>query len=186
MKAQRRWIVAMVTLALLATSAVVVAQDKAQEKGQKADRVILEQNNTFVRVQGPDENMRMPAMAMGGGATSIFVSSEMGFDGKVVKGVPYSAQAVTESVQVLGDGNRIVRKSSASVYRDSEGRTRRDQPVGNIGPYAVAGDPPQTIFINDPVANVNYILDPRSHTARKMSVVHFDAARNKVEGGGRA
>jgi hypothetical protein len=182
MKAQRRWMVAMFTLALLATSAVVVAQDKAQEKGQKADRVILDQNNTFVRVQGPEEHMRMPAIALDSGATSIFVSSEMGFDGKVVKGVPYSAQAVTESVQVLADGNRIVRKSSASVYRDSEGRTRRDQSVGNIGPYAVAGAPPQTIFINDPVANVNYILDPRSHTARKMSFVYLDRPGNRMQG----
>jgi hypothetical protein len=198
MKAQRRWMVVMFALALLATSAVVVAQDKAQQekaqqekaqhdKAQKRDRdILIERNGTFnIAIPPPEGSLRMPAMAMGDGATSIFVSSEMGFGGKVVKGAPYSAQAVTESVQMLADGNRIVHKTTASVYRDSEGRTRRDVSVGNIGPYAVAGDPAQTIFINDPVANVNYILDPRSHSARKLSITHIDGLRTKVEAEGR-
>ena len=103
-----------------------------------------------------------------GGSTFTFVSSEMSFDGKIVKGAPYSAEAVTEVTQTLGDGNRIFSKSTASIYRDSEGRTRRDQTVGSIGPFATAGEPPKTFFINDPVAGVNYILDPRTRTARKL------------------
>ena len=98
----------------------------------------------------------------------VFVASEMSFDRKLVKGAPYSAVVVTETIQALADGNRIVHKSSASVYRDSEGRTRREQVLAKIGPYASAGDTPQTIFINDPVAEVNYILEPGSRTARKM------------------
>jgi hypothetical protein len=98
----------------------------------------------------------------------VFVSSEMSIDGKVVKGAPYTAQAVTEMVQTLGDGNRIVRKNTANVYRDSEGRTRRDQTLGAIGPFAAQGDPPQTVFINDPVAGVHYVLDPRTRSARKL------------------
>ena len=110
-----------------------------------------------------------PPMAfMQGGDSFVFVSSEMSFDGKVVKGAPYSALAVNESIQTLADGNRIVRKTTATVYRDSEGRTRREQTIGKIGPYASAGDPIQTIFINDPVAGVNFILDPNSRTARKI------------------
>jgi hypothetical protein len=182
MKTQRRWIVIMFALALSATGAVVFAQDKAQEKGQKVERdMIIERHGGFAEFGGPGGNLRMPAVAMGDGATSVFVSSEMGFGGKVVKGAPYSAQAVTESVQMLADGNRIARKTSASVYRDSEGRTRRDLPLGNIGPYAVAGDPPQTVFINDPVAGVNYILDPRSRSARKLSAMRMDAIKGKVD-----
>ena len=47
-------------------------------------------------------------------------------DGKVVKGAPYSAQAVTETTQVLPDGNRINRKNVSTIARDSEGRTRRE------------------------------------------------------------
>lgn len=100
--------------------------------------------------------------------TFYFVSSEMMFDGKLVKGAPYSAQTVTETTQVLGDGNRIVNKSTASIYRDSEGRTRREQTLRAIGPFATAAEPPQSIVINDPVSGASYVLDARSHTARKM------------------
>ena len=102
-----------------------------------------------------------------------FMSSEMHFDSKVVKGAPYSAEAVTESVQTLADGNRITRTSKASIYRDSEGRTRRDQTLNHIGPWATADDAPQTIFINDPVAGTNYTLNPRTRTALKTSYGFF-------------
>ena len=47
--------------------------------------------------------------------------------GGVVKGVPYSATATTEMTQQLPDGNRIRHSNSSKTYRDSEGRTRRDQ-----------------------------------------------------------
>jgi hypothetical protein len=109
----------------------------------------------------------------------------MSFAGKLVKGAPYSAQAVTESVQQLADGNRIVRKNTAQVYRDGEGRTRRDQTLGYIGPYATSGEVPQTVFINDPVAGVHYILDPSKKTARKMPRVELrfksDAAGDEAK-----
>jgi hypothetical protein len=104
----------------------------------------------------------------------VFVSSEMNFDGKLVKGAPYSAQAITETTQTLGDGNRIVNKSAAALYRDSEGRTRREQTLRAIGPFATAGEPAQTIFINDPVAGANYALDSRSMVARKMLPMKFE------------
>ena len=100
--------------------------------------------------------------------TFVFVSSEMAIDGKVVKGAPYSAEAVTETTQTLADGNRIVRKNTAQVYRDSEGRMRREQTTRSSARSPPQGEPPQTVFINDPVAGTSYILDPRSRTARKM------------------
>jgi len=106
--------------------------------------------------------------------TFNFISSEMSFDGKLVKGAPYSAEAVTESTQMLADGNRIVNKSTARLYRDSEGRTRKEQTLGSIGPFAAAGEPPQMIFINDPVAQMSYVLDLRNHSARKMPSFRFD------------
>jgi TonB family protein len=100
-----------------------------------------------------------------------FMSSDMHFDSKVVKGAPYSAEAITESVQMLADGNRITRTSKASLYRDGEGRTRRDQTLNHIGPWATSDEPAQSIFINDPVAGANYVLNPRTRTAQKMSNV---------------
>jgi hypothetical protein len=106
--------------------------------------------------------------------TVMFIASEMNFDGKLVKGAPYSAQAVTESTQTFSDGNRIVNKSTASIYRDSEGRTRREQTLRAIGPFATDGEAPQTIFISDPVAGVSYSLDRHTHEAHKMPPMRFE------------
>ena len=105
-----------------------------------------------------------------GGGTFGWVASEMSFGGKPVKGAPYAAEAVTESTQALGDGNRIQHTSSASVYRESDGRTWRDQTLSAVGPWAASGEAPQTIFIDDSVAGVHYILNPRERTARKITV----------------
>jgi hypothetical protein len=92
----------------------------------------------------------------------------MRLGGKTVKGAPYSATAITESVQTLSNGARITRSTTASVYRDGEGRTRTEQTLGAIGPYSPAGEAPQMTFIQDPIAGVHYVLDPRSKTAQKM------------------
>jgi hypothetical protein len=162
-------------LALLTNGAATAAraQDSTEKSAERRQRV--ERQQLEVVVQGPEGEMPPPAPVVTfgrGDNTFVFVSTEMSFDGKVVKGAPYSAQAVTEMVQTLADGNRIVRKNTANVYRDGEGRTRRDQTLGAIGPYSVAGDPPQTFFINDPVAGVNYVLDPRTKTARKLNIFY--------------
>ncbi len=91
------------------------------------------------------------------------------FDGAVVKGVPYSAEAVTETTQSLADGNRISRKTTALLFRDSEGRTRREQTLGAIGPWASqSAESPRTVFIHDPVAGVNYVLNSSDHTAQRL------------------
>ena len=97
----------------------------------------------------------------------VFIASEMNFGGRIVKGAPYSAQAVTETVQTLSDGNRIVNKTTSSLYRDNEGRTRREQSLKMLGALGDGGEPLQTIFINDPVAGVTYALDSRTHVAHK-------------------
>ena len=162
-------------VAVLSNFIIVGAQAAPGQEGkaQKPKReVIVEQDGIVITGGLPGAPLPppdvMPAGRPGGGDTFVFISSEMSFDGRVVKGAPYSAEAITETTQMLSDGNRIVRKTTATVYRDSEGRTRRDQTLGAIGPFSVANDPPQTFFINDPVAGVHYILDPRSRTARKL------------------
>ena len=94
----------------------------------------------------------------------------LGHDGKVVKGVPYQAEAVTEIVQTLADGNRIVRRTTSAVFRDSEGRTRREQALGAIGPLVASGEAPPTAFIHDPVADVSYVLEADKHVARRLKM----------------
>ena len=97
-----------------------------------------------------------------------FVSAGMAGSPKLVKGAPYSAQTVTEHTQTLADGNTIKRKESGAVYRDSEGRTRREQTLGPIGPIPAGASPMQLVFINDPVSGVNYVLHADTKTADKL------------------
>ena len=48
-----------------------------------------------------------------------------------VKNSPFSAEAISESVQTLADGNRIVRTSTSKLYRNSEGRFRQEHASGS-------------------------------------------------------
>jgi hypothetical protein len=172
MRIQKRFVAgAIFMLAVLSLSASVFAQQApppAEGRAPKPGEVF-----TFERgIVAPAQGMRvkvptLPGHPMGD-ENVVFLATEMSFGGKVIKGAPYSAQAITESFRTLGDGNKIKHKNTASVYRDGEGRTRRDQELGAVGPWAMSGDPQQTVFINDPVAGANYILDPRTRTARKM------------------
>jgi hypothetical protein len=145
--------------------------DAPAAPGAPSDHLVWERH-----MQGPP----MPPPPPGAPGDFIFLSTEMSFGGKVVKGAPYSAEAVTESTQTLVDGNRIINKSSATLYRDSEGRTRREQTLRAIGPFA--GEAPQTIFIHDPVAGTSYTLDPQQRIARKMPPLRFKKMANPPEG----
>src|ERR1700761_7778897 len=86
-----------------------------------------------------------------------------------VTGAPYSAQSVTERVQVLTDGNRIEQSTTGSVARDSQGRIRRDE--GLPGLSSATGDAPHLVMIEDPVAGVHWTLDAQTKTAMKMPSV---------------
>ncbi len=99
---------------------------------------------------------------------------------RVVKGVPYSATAITEHTQTLSDGNQIIWKGEIIYHRDSEGRIRTEQKLNTIGNWTAAGDTPQLIMINDPVAGRSYTLDSRARTVRvEIYVVSAAAAIEK-------
>src|SRR5947207_11167987 len=83
---------------------------------------------------------------------------------QTVTGTPFIAVAVIETSQTLADGNRFVNHSTQKLARDSKGRTRREQVIGKIGGLQVEG--PTMVFIYDPVAKIEYTLDPSLHTAR--------------------
>ena len=72
--------------------------------------------------------------------------------GMTVKSAPYSGEEVSESNQMLADGTRIHRENRTTVYRDSEGRTRRETP--------------DNITITDPVAKITYLLDSKTMTCQ--------------------
>jgi hypothetical protein len=88
--------------------------------------------------------------------------------GRPVKGAPYMADAVTETLQVLSDGNRIERRTSASIARDSKGRVRREhQPITLGGYLAPRGPALTTIF--DPSTGLHITLDHERRVAHIVS-----------------
>ena len=119
--------------------------------------------------------MAGPQEAAGAPLTMSFIAADIGPGGKVVTKAPYTADAVTETVQALADGNRIVQKTTAKLARDGEGRTLRHDTLAGVGPFA-AEKPHEVIFINDPVAGVNWVLDAASRTARKLVVTRKGGA----------
>jgi hypothetical protein len=82
-----------------------------------------------------------------------------------VPNAAFSAEAETEFTQVLGDGNRIERRYSSMMARDSQGRTRREEEIALVGPLAVDGASPRLVTILDPVAGLSYTLDDRQRVA---------------------
>jgi hypothetical protein len=99
-------------------------------------------------------------------STGMFAYKEVMRRGEFVKGSPYTANATTETTQVLADGNRIVNKSSASLARDSEGRTRREETLSNAGPLPLS--PMKMVFIDDPTTGSSYVLNMTEKTADVM------------------
>jgi len=116
----------------------------------------------------PNARAQNPPDKAGGFGMARFRGAEPFLAGKVVTGAPYSAEAVTDHTQTLPDGNTIHATKTASIYRDSQGRTRREQEIGAIGPWAAQGTPGKMIFITDPVGGYMYSLNPNTQVARQM------------------
>ncbi|MDQ3907908.1 MAG: energy transducer TonB [Acidobacteriota bacterium] len=170
-------------LALAANGVGAFAQGQARVS-QGAEKAATERAIQEVQITSDQLKVtpRLDVLPAGQGEYSFtFISSELSFDSKVVKGAPFSADAVTESVQVLGDGNRITHTTTSKLYRDAEGRTRREQSLAGIGALVASEDAPQTVFINDPVSGSNYVLNTKSHTATKGAATY--SFLRKTEGG---
>jgi hypothetical protein len=140
----------------------------------------------LIFVQREPENLAATLMLQEGrtgtvnspdGHVQFFTMSMAGND--VIKNAPYTATAITESTQTLGDGNRIVNKSSAFLARDGQGRTRREEAMQHMGPLAVEG--PEFVMINDPVALTNYVLIPKSRTANVTKYKQFSDAAEGLQ-----
>ena len=87
-----------------------------------------------------------------------FIGSEFGVTREIVKNAPYTADAVSESIQVLQDGNRIVKRSTTKLARDTYGRTRQEKESPHGG----------TVYIFDPIDNRNYALNPQKRSAVRI------------------
>jgi hypothetical protein len=124
-----------------------------------------------VTLPAPPFPSRQGAIVRSGGRQELgfqFVGAEPAVSTQVVKGAPYSLEATVETEQTLADGNRIVHHQVTHVDRDSEGRTRREETLAAIGPWAATGTPPKVVTIQDPVSGVSYSLDPQNKIATKL------------------
>ncbi|ATQ74059.1 hypothetical protein CR152_05645 [Massilia violaceinigra] len=90
-----------------------------------------------------------------------FTGPLMPMHGKAVKNAPYSAEAVSEQMQRLADGNEISRTSNTMNYRDSAGRTRQE--------IRDASGDVRTITLYEPAEGVTYILNPRQKSATRVA-----------------
>jgi hypothetical protein len=84
------------------------------------------------------------------------IGIEAGIMGPAVKGAPYSADEIHETTQVLADGTRIHNETKTTVYRDSQGRVRRESPG--------------RIMIWDSASGSSYMLNQSNQTGQKMQM----------------
>ena len=108
----------------------------------------------------PDVQLLLPLDGLGRGRGDQLA-------GPVVVGAPFSGDATTTVTQTLGDGTRIEQRTTTKLFRDSTGRTRREQTV--IGLDRLKADPPQTTITFDTVPGdtMPYVLNPVTRTARR-------------------
>ncbi|MBE0659265.1 MAG: hypothetical protein IH602_16340 [Bryobacteraceae bacterium] len=140
---------------------VVVSVPAAAQKVEKIERKV---ERKFV------EGKPMNTMVFTGAPAAGGMRHTIAFKNMLVKGAPYAAESVTETVQILADGNRIVNKQSSKEYRDSEGRTRHDNTVAPLGPWVAEGKSMTISIIDDPVAGEHFTLNHEEKTANKMKM----------------
>jgi hypothetical protein len=104
-------------------------------------------------------------MMMGGPGGMGGAMGEFG-EGKTVTGVPLSGEIVIVRDTTLADGNKIHNESQSKIYRDAEGRVRRELGVDLAMP-ATGRINHNLIVITDPVAGTRYMLNPDNKTARE-------------------
>jgi hypothetical protein len=106
-----------------------------------------------------------------------------------VKNLSYQAQAITELKQTLADGSHIDQTTTATVARDSDGRTVRIQKLSTMGPWKSAADSspstaPTLTTIFDPVeqTHTDYTSDSKVAHVLPMPKLPGGAIAGQVSG----
>ena len=68
-----------------------------------------------------------------GGTGDVHVKTRAPLEANVVTGAPYSADVISESIETLGDGNRIVRRTTGACTGTGKGECagRRSATAGS-------------------------------------------------------
>lgn len=105
-----------------------------------------------------------------GNETTVTFHGTLRFSPRPVTGAPYSGDQVFERTQTLSDGTHITQSDPAEhVARDSQGRTRTEQPL-RMGPVGQNANAPMLVQIVDPVAGVGYLLDDQNRIAHRVAM----------------
>src|SRR4051794_14025907 len=125
---------------------------------------------TFAAAAQDDHALALEKMTFEKMAPQVrVVGLQGGIMGKTIKGAPYAGVEVNETTQMLADGTRIHNESQTQVFRDSEGRLRRETP--------------NEVTIWDPVANASWVLNPKTQTARKLPMGNFVYSTSRTGNG---
>ena len=132
---------------------VAQAREAAREATRTADEHVREAQRHVLEIEKQLKDMEIDL------GTMAFVQSELGGRTEIVKNAPYSAEAVSESVQTLGDGNRIVKQTRTAIARDSYGRTRQER-------KSASGK--STVYVFDPIEGKSFAMDAQRQTAVRI------------------
>lgn len=136
------------------------------------DRMDKDRNGVVAanEARGPGHHGGPPHGRPGMAPNARFIAAELRFGDKLIKAQPFSAETVIEDTRRLFDGSTVTMQRRGAIYRDGEGRTRREQPLEMIGGVSVVGAndrPPVLVFINDFVSRSQIFLDLNDQVARK-------------------
>ncbi len=186
MKREVGWMNAVLAVGLLVSAGAAQAQETRETP--PPGPVVIQEGGVARVQEGPGPVLIQEGMVAAEGDTFFADHIELlGFGGlhggKVVKGAPFSAVSVSETTQTLADGNRIVRKTQTNLYRDNDGRIRKEVTLPAIGPLAASGHPHSFIVISDPMAGTAYVLEPDQKVARQMPGRMGMGAKVRTNGG---
>jgi hypothetical protein len=107
-------------------------------------------------IGAPPSGLTQVGVITTGGGMAVAVQE----NAEAVKNQPYQAVAVSEVKQTLADGSHIAQTTTATLARDSNGRTARIQQLSTIGPWrsgseSSEGNGPTLTTIFDPVAQIH-------------------------------
>lgn len=94
--------------------------------------------------------------------SEAFAGSPLHMGDRAIKNAPYSAEVISERVQLLADGNQIVKRVSQTSYRDSAGRTRTE--------ISDANGAVRSVKIFDAIDGVSYNVNPSAKSATKIAI----------------
>lgn len=89
---------------------------------------------------------------------------------RLVKNQPLAAVFESETIGLQPNGASLTSRVVTKIYRDSDGRTRREQTVLPSGAAASSANATISITIEDPIARFTYLINQTNRTALRYKL----------------